>query len=852
MAYKLSPTQVYPLYYYTPRSDLNPHEDRTISVPIFVWQQVTNPPLGGGRFSGAYRLQVSRDSLFHTVDWSVDTEGLSATPTSANPFTPLSQCRLLLARPALTNLGGAEIGQWSQTWKTRIDLSRGLSPLTNQPPKLLRPARDTEWVERTPLFEWWPIAGADSYHVEISSQADFDPAYILDTADVPYPAYSSLESLAQRNLNKLNYGTFYWRVQAYSGASPLYGWSETWRFQVASQSEWIRYRALGQPENKLTIGSDPSGDIPDPKFDLTGLYASQDSDFWYFGFNTATTTGEGSYRIYIDMDHKDGSGATMDLLGDPISIIDAHLPEFVIDVEDTNGEYFADQVYIYEWTGSEWSPPKSLEAIGGDIFPADLYAAALTSSNSGWAAGQYGDILRLSSNAWSQYTSPTFNSIRSISFLGSTIGWAVTDYGSTLRYNWQTANWDNLSRPTDKPLYSVSIVAENKAWAAGGAGTLLYWNGSGWGGLNSQTLYDLYAVDVITSTVEYTRTEGWAVGQFGTAIHWDGTNWKSPSTLTSANLNAVSMITDANVWAVGDSGTIRHWNGSSWGSVTSLTSENLHSVSMLSATSGWAVGDQGTILRWNGSNWSIVSSPTLLNLYAVTVNASNAALIVGENGANLKWNGSSWTPINKPITDYIELRIPNTAIGMQEETGSYALSLVSLPSAAGLPQDSVPPDPGVPGGGALSRFASVSERMSLVEPPNNVEGDPTTFASVPPFFWDYPTGSNGTTPWAGAWMKAYLDPQYTSQAADYVLTSNAPYYANVAHAWDKDFLGDNSYYWRIRPRYQDIFGVYFGAWSEGWRFERDGFHPPKLAGVRSRSLPRHSPGIASKAQKPMI
>jgi hypothetical protein len=136
----------------------------------------------------------------------------------------------------------------------------------------------------------------------------------------------------------------------------------------------------------------------------------------------------------------------------------------------------------------------------------------------------------------------------------------------------------------------------------------------------------------------------------------------------------------------------------------------------------------------------------------------------------------------------------------------------------------VPSDPNVPGTGPISRFANVTERMNLVMPPNDAGVDPSTYSSVQPFFWDWPV----LAPWSGAIMKAYLDPLFTTEAGTYTLTSDTAYYAQTSHAWGNDFAGDNTYYWRVQPRYRVGGALYNGAWSQGWRFERQGFIPQNL------------------------
>ena len=533
----VAPHQVYPLYYYPPDTyagfpgvETHPHEDRTVPLPIFIWHRVYATT--GEVYAEAYRLQVSTDPTFSSVNWTVDTENLVAAPTSANPLTPSTNTDYYWRVRPLTGIGGSETGQWSQIWKTRIDPSRGLTP-TGSAPVLIRPTAGFEFAETTPLLEWFPLSGATSYEVEISLDASFSTT--VDTASVSYPAYAPTQSLAQRSLGDVGFGTYYWRVREPGG-----GWSEIRRFQIAAQSQWQLTRTLGAAGNQLQIGSDPASDVADP-YDLTSLQAAQSGSYWYFGFHVPSSpSGNVTYALYLDLDHSDGSGATSDARGYSVTTIPAHQPEYAIYVLQEAGVFTAAKVYLYHWNG---------------------------------------------------------------------IG------------------WDTLS-------------------------------------------------------------------------------------------------------------------------------------------------------------------------------------VLGSIGGNLNKSG-----------DYVELEVPNTAIGYQDTTGSYAVSLFSLPAGSGQPQDSVPSDPNVPGSGPISRFANVTERMNLAMPPNDAGVDPSTYSSIQPFFWDWPV----LAPWSGAHMEAHLDPAFTSKVADYLLGGVA-YYSNTSHAWSSDFQGDNTYYWRIQPRYSSL----LGAWSQGWRFERQGFVPENL------------------------
>lgn len=584
----MAPMLVYPPYYYQPNYfpspdqdvAMQPHEDRTVALPVFTWHRLTGPFPTGDTQAYFYRVEVNTDPTFiNPPIWTVDTENTNATPTHANPFNPVPGADYYWRVCPLDALGGSCLLEapglpwWSQVWRTRIDHGQMLPPSASDAPvALLRPLHGAEIVETMPLFEWQPMEGADRYQITISRDEAFTD--IAESTLVDYPAYAPTTSQAQRFLNRLNFGTFYWRVQAYVGGTPVGLISDTWRFQVAAQSQWIMIRNIGDAANRLVIGTDPD-DVSVANYELLDLYVTQDIANWYLGFQATTAATNMTYVIYLDTDHLDGSGATGDAVGYNLATIQAHRPELAI--------------YVYQ--------------------------------------------------------------------NGSTFSAAQT------------------------------------------------------------TIY-----------------------------HWEGSNWGTPDVL-------------ANV-----SGSLTYTDG------------------------------------------------------------------------------------------YVNLLIPNTLLGYDFSTGSYAISLVSVRQSDGAAMDSVPSNPNIPGGNEISRFSSVSERMNLLRPANDIGGDPTTFPTVTPFAWDYPVGGNGTSPWAGATMRAYLDPSFTTQIAEFKLESTGAYYASTSHPWPSDFIGDNSYYWRIQPRYltpgapDPYDDVNFGVWSQGSRFEREGFIPENLQVSVVQATPTFSWDMVEGAQ----
>ena len=366
---EVAPEQVFPLYYYTPDNypgypgvTTNSHENRTTAWPIFMWHRLFTPPFDineGQIFGDAYRLQVRTDQNFGSSTppdvWDIDTENTVATPNSSNTFVPVPGTTYYWrVRPLSGGIGGTEIGDWSQYWAARFDSSLALTATSGAAPSLVRPADEYEFAESTPLLEWFPLSGASSYDVQISTDSAF--ASTVDTATVAAPNYAPTASFAQRSLGRLNFGVYYWRVKNSASST----WSATRRFQIASQSQWQFARTPGDASNQLRIGADPAGDTgADPDYDLTDLNASEDGAFWYFGFHVPSSPSHGvHYELYLDTNHYDTGqgkdGGTTDPNLYTITTIPGYRPEYIISIDQVGGVFSKANVSIKAWNWSSW------------------------------------------------------------------------------------------------------------------------------------------------------------------------------------------------------------------------------------------------------------------------------------------------------------------------------------------------------------------------------------------------------------------------------------------------------------------------------------------------------------------
>jgi hypothetical protein len=361
-----TPFQMYPLYYYSPDALLNPREDRTVPYPLFMWSRMTT--LGtGANTAVSYQVQVCSDSLCNTVVWSEVTQNLYAAPTTTNPFTPTPGVNYwwrVRGLDAASNLAGSG---WSQIWKVRFNPALAPASATGAP-QLWNPVQAAEIVDQTPLFQWRPVTGADFYEIEIYDNAEMTGTVVVsDTVSNPF--FSPIPSLAQRSLiplfpEKLAFGSYYWRVKAHT-AGGYSAWSSTQRFQIAAQSERLPTRSLGLTAQPYQIASDPL-DAGGTAVELTGLYVTQDTDYWYFGFNVITNPVTNTvYALALDLNHSDGAGATA--LPAPfgsVTTISAHRPEYVVLIAQQAGEFLPEGVSIYTWMNGEWSDPAALSQGG--------------------------------------------------------------------------------------------------------------------------------------------------------------------------------------------------------------------------------------------------------------------------------------------------------------------------------------------------------------------------------------------------------------------------------------------------------------------------------------------------------
>ncbi len=300
------------------------------------------------------------------------------------------------------------------------------------------------------------------------------------------------------------------------------------------------------------------------------------------------------------------------------------------------------------WTEQSSGTSNSLESI------------RFINSQEGWAVGsssygELGTIIKTTNGGatWIKQNSGTSHSsnayLNDVYFVNSNTGWAVGNYGMVLKTTDGGNNWTNLSFVTIDNLYSIFFLDANNGWAGGKWGTLLKTadRGINWTLVSAPYGYqntDIYFADSKT---------GWVCQAGGTIMKTSdgGLNWSKISTATTRTFLGLCFIDARTGWAVGGGSASRIIfkttdGGSSWSQQTVSDGTALMDVFFIDANTGWAVGMDGAIFKTTdgGNTWLQQNSGSTDWLECVYFIDTNIGFVGGSNGILKTSNGgTTWT-----------------------------------------------------------------------------------------------------------------------------------------------------------------------------------------------------------------
>jgi|GEM_PF-1214577 len=248
------------------------------------------------------------------------------------------------------------------------------------------------------------------------------------------------------------------------------------------------------------------------------------------------------------------------------------------------------------------------------VIPSALNGIQVTTSGTGYAAGQGGSV------------------------------WHTSDHGST---------WQELSTGHAMELNALSIIpSTSNVVFAGQNGTVRTYNGAfATSGVPSGFTAHLKNIVFASNGVGYaTGTDGKVLTSINSGATW------SETTAGSTQLNGVSMSSAGHALVAGNSGGIyRRLSGAtSWTEMNQREPLNLTATQMANETTGYAVGANGTVVKTTdgGTAWSVMSTGVSNDFHGLYFNNASTGIVIGSGGLILRTTngGSSWTPVSSGTT----------------------------------------------------------------------------------------------------------------------------------------------------------------------------------------------------------
>ncbi len=197
----------------------SPEPGATITAnPIFAWSAVPG--------ASGYRFQLSTSSSFAEAAVDVQTVAARFTPTTQLPNGNLYW------RVATVDAGGV-VGTYAAYRQLLNEWS---------PPTLVSPdsGETLSFPSESAVFTWNPVAGAQSYTLQVSSSNTFGAGTVDYTT--PNTTYSLTEPATAGT-------TVWWRVRAASGTDAVSGWANARSFTYA----WPSTPTLRAPADSSTV-----------------------------------------------------------------------------------------------------------------------------------------------------------------------------------------------------------------------------------------------------------------------------------------------------------------------------------------------------------------------------------------------------------------------------------------------------------------------------------------------------------------------------------------------------------------------------------------------------------------------
>ncbi len=202
--------------------------------------------------SGAANVSISPALSWDAVATATSYH-LDVSATADFSTTVYSQGGLTGTSQTVSGLANSTVYYWRVGAKNTTGISgwSGVSSFTTTAVAILvSPAGGATNVSISPAFSWDAVATATSYHLDVSSAADFSTTVY---------SQGSLTATSQTVSGLANAATYYWRVGA-KNATGITGWSAAWNFTTIVAAPLLAYpsdNAINLPTS-MTLSWNPA------------------------------------------------------------------------------------------------------------------------------------------------------------------------------------------------------------------------------------------------------------------------------------------------------------------------------------------------------------------------------------------------------------------------------------------------------------------------------------------------------------------------------------------------------------------------------------------------------------------
>ncbi|MEO1050456.1 MAG: MBG domain-containing protein [Bacteroidota bacterium] len=193
-----------------------------------------------------------------------------------------------------------------------------------------------------------------------------------------------------------------------------------------------------------------------------------------------------------------------------------------------------------------------------------------------------------------------------------------------------------LPIPSSVVIFDMDFEADDRGWAVGTEGYILFFDGHSWE-------VDTIITDNDFSTITFPRpNDGWATTVEGNIYRYNGNQWNLNFQTPGKNLFTLHFINDQEGFVSGTDGYLAYYDGTQWieGNIgfdvltlTSYFSDNKN---------GWLSSGHGELYQFKDSIWSLVNIPSSGAFNGMTFTRPDNGYGTGFSDDIWRYDGADW------------------------------------------------------------------------------------------------------------------------------------------------------------------------------------------------------------------